>query len=424
MLQEGKPRFEHHLKKYLVKMKHNLYVNPNDPLYYQKTLQYLDPHCPASHFHLGRNYEKSGEYEKAAFHYKQAAAKPSSPYWYEAREGLTRLISHQQANHPPIRPTAPGKNSRLSKSVIISLLLVNLLLLVLLLKVTLGGTPSSLFSSTSEHEQFPVSLGSSWFGHASDNSSLPIWEELSEYGTSYIATNMVRTALAFYQEETGGFPLRVDQLLGDYPNNYLHFIPDEPFSQSQIIVENWDGTGGWVYNPSGNSMEERFYPNVPEFQEAKMPYTPTEIWINKAQYKLYLFVGPYLLLEQPVGLGKNDSTPLGSFIVQERVWEPKSHVKGVYGTAGLGMGDIAIHGTTNPESINNNRSLGCIRLKNKDIEQLFAYVPKGTPVYIESESSLDWKPKPEVITLAYPPVSPAQAPNHHQSSDRIFEWLG
>lgn len=57
--------------------------------------------------------------------------------------------------------------------------------------------------------------------------------------------------------------------------------------------------------------------------------------------------------------------------------------KGVLGTRRLVLGDgYGIHGTNAPETIGRAVSHGCVRLRNEDIEQLFALVPVGTPVYI------------------------------------------
>ena len=41
-----------------------------------------------------------------------------------------------------------------------------------------------------------------------------------------------------------------------------------------------------------------------------------------------------------------------------------------------------IHGTTRPGSIGREASHGCIRMHNRDIEELYKTVPHGTPVMI------------------------------------------
>jgi hypothetical protein len=57
--------------------------------------------------------------------------------------------------------------------------------------------------------------------------------------------------------------------------------------------------------------------------------------------------------------------------------------EGVLGTHRLNLGEgYALHGTNKPESIGQAVSHGCIRLRNEDIDYLYAIVPLGTPVFI------------------------------------------
>ena len=57
--------------------------------------------------------------------------------------------------------------------------------------------------------------------------------------------------------------------------------------------------------------------------------------------------------------------------------------KDVLGVARLNLGDgYALHGTNRPETIGQSVSHGCVRLRNQDIQNLYAMVPIGTPVYI------------------------------------------
>ncbi len=57
-----------------------------------------------------------------------------------------------------------------------------------------------------------------------------------------------------------------------------------------------------------------------------------------------------------------------------------------FGTRWMGLnvpwGKYGIHGTNRPNSIGQSASHGCIRMQNKDIEDLYNYVKVGTPVVI------------------------------------------
>jgi hypothetical protein len=85
-----------------------------------------------------------------------------------------------------------------------------------------------------------------------------------------------------------------------------------------------------------------------------------------------------------IAVGKSSTpTPIGDWVVR---W--KSFRSGdIFGTRFLGLdvpwGGYGIHGTNRPWSIGHFISQGCIRLRNNDIEELFEWVPVGTPVRIE-----------------------------------------
>jgi len=89
-------------------------------------------------------------------------------------------------------------------------------------------------------------------------------------------------------------------------------------------------------------------------------------------------------------------SPTGSFRVVQRISNPTWYGKGQVvrpgkanplGTRWLGLNakGYGIHGTNHPESIGHNASHGCIRLRNRDIEELFAMVSVGDAVELHGE---------------------------------------
>lgn len=84
-----------------------------------------------------------------------------------------------------------------------------------------------------------------------------------------------------------------------------------------------------------------------------------------------------------VAVGAPDNpTPLGEFVVQEK----RINWGRGFGTRWLGLsvpwGQYGIHGTNKPYSIGRYASHGCVRMFNRDVEALYALVPKGTKVVI------------------------------------------
>ncbi len=115
--------------------------------------------------------------------------------------------------------------------------------------------------------------------------------------------------------------------------------------------------------------------------------------LSARQVKLYR--GGVQVYEAPVAVGAPDApTPTGHFFVTEvlQLTDPGD----AYGPYALGLsgfsntyysfdggpGQIAIHGTDQPQVIGGYASHGCVRLTNPDITTLATQVPAGTPVDI------------------------------------------
>ena len=100
-----------------------------------------------------------------------------------------------------------------------------------------------------------------------------------------------------------------------------------------------------------------------------------------------------------VAVGAPDSpSPSGEFQIVQRLENPGYYHPGVVigpgsgnplGTRwmGLNVKGFGIHGTNRPASIGKNASHGCIRLRNRDIEDLFSRVSVGDRVTLLTERS-------------------------------------
>lgn len=111
--------------------------------------------------------------------------------------------------------------------------------------------------------------------------------------------------------------------------------------------------------------------------------SPYEIFIDVEAKTLTLFQGDVQVKQYTVATGAWDTpTPLGVFSITSRF---SGEMCG-FGTCFLGLnvpwGNYGIHGTNRPESIGSNASHGCIRMRVKDAEELYATVPNGTRVVI------------------------------------------
>ncbi len=123
------------------------------------------------------------------------------------------------------------------------------------------------------------------------------------------------------------------------------------------------------------------------------------LFVKKGEFRLWLMVDERLLLEYPVGLGRDNSTPASVFKIRDRqkdpIWYrrgdppiPSGDPRNILGSRWLGfkntddLSGFGIHGTSDPSSIGKEASAGCIRMRNDDIEVLWDLVPQGTEVEI------------------------------------------
>lgn len=136
-------------------------------------------------------------------------------------------------------------------------------------------------------------------------------------------------------------------------------------------------------------------------QQLKLVQGPMHAIVDKSDYRLDLYAGPPGVPDQwmyirsfAVGLGENDSTPIGRYVVRPAsklinpVWrnprtgefyaadDPENPIGERW--VGLeGTGEIAhvegygIHGTIEPDSIGRDASMGCVRLNDGDVEVVY-----------------------------------------------------
>ncbi len=113
--------------------------------------------------------------------------------------------------------------------------------------------------------------------------------------------------------------------------------------------------------------------------------------------KLALVVNGQVTKIYPVAVGATGSpSPGGEFKIAHRIPQPTYYAPGQVippgndnplGTRwiGLGMRGYGIHGTNAPGSIGRKASHGCIRMRNRDVEDLFERVRIGDVVELHAE---------------------------------------
>lgn len=113
------------------------------------------------------------------------------------------------------------------------------------------------------------------------------------------------------------------------------------------------------------------------------------IVIDIATRKLTLYEDDKLVKEYPVAVGKSKTpSPLGEW----KIIHKSVNWGNGFGTRWMGLnvpwGIYGIHGTNKPGSIGSYASHGCIRMFNKQVEELYPLVNVGTRVRIVEEGQI------------------------------------
>jgi lipoprotein-anchoring transpeptidase ErfK/SrfK len=117
-------------------------------------------------------------------------------------------------------------------------------------------------------------------------------------------------------------------------------------------------------------------------QSLKVVKGPFWVKVDKSDFRLTVYLGDEAFKEYPIGLGIDGSTPLGEYVVQSKVSKPTWYDQGAaydfgdpsnpLGTRWIAFkGPYGIHGTWEDDSIGKEKSRGCVRMYNRDVEEVF-----------------------------------------------------
>ena len=150
------------------------------------------------------------------------------------------------------------------------------------------------------------------------------------------------------------------------------------------------GTTVDLIKKSNNLASDNIFPG----KKIRVWTAPFSIVVDKSQNTLLLKTGDTVFKAYTVATGLNNSTPVGTFKIIEKIPNPPWYKPGsvipagspanILGTRWLGLTKegYGIHGTTDPKSLGNQVTAGCIRMANQDVEELYSIVPVGIEVTI------------------------------------------
>lgn len=231
----------------------------------------------------------------------------------------------------------------------------------------------------------------------------------------------LRSAMIRYREKTGKWPASKETLAADYPANTMAGWTDNMtpwFDELKATLDN--KKDGKI--PKSVEWPNRTGPDIghgtPSGDLEALATEPLEIIVDKSNHRLAVVSGNVILRNYEVGLG-GGKTPEGKFVISEKVKDPNGSSTGVFGSRGMTLSDsrYGIHGTDEPGSMGKDESLGCVRMKKEDIEELYDLVPMGTPVMITQGGLPDeLRAPPERFRL--------KSTQNETNPHKVYDWLG
>ncbi|MFH1767668.1 MAG: L,D-transpeptidase family protein [Candidatus Omnitrophota bacterium] len=129
-------------------------------------------------------------------------------------------------------------------------------------------------------------------------------------------------------------------------------------------------------------------------QKLKVSKCKFSLAIDKSQNKLFLKRNGEVIKTYIVSTGKDNSTPVGRFQIINKLKEPTWFKAGavvlpgspenILGSRWMGLDakGYGIHGNRNANEIGKQVTQGCVRMKNKEVEEVYDILPTGTEVVI------------------------------------------
>jgi LysM repeat protein len=172
------------------------------------------------------------------------------------------------------------------------------------------------------------------------------------------------------------------------PTYYEPYVV-KPGDQLRVVGQRYKLS--WEYIARLNHVDAK---KIRMGQKLKIVPGPFGAVIFLSRYELVVHQNGSFVKSYPVGVGKDGTTPVGTFAVKNKMVDPTYYgPEGVIahddpnnplGERWIDIGDsYGIHGTIDADSIGKNESRGCIRMLNSDVEEVYDFLVIGSEVRIQ-----------------------------------------
>jgi hypothetical protein len=255
-------------------------------------------------------------------------------------------------------------------------------------------TAASIAPATSETAEPEVSLPATPGDQFSPGSVIDL-EEVDHLVESGDDVSAHRLLSQWYWKEPESRPAIMDRLETLARRIYLqpqpHYMDPRVVQAGDVLQTiSRDYNVSWQYLAKLNRTDPR---RIRPGQKLKVIKGPFSAVIDLSDFELTIHAHGYFVKRYPIGIGRDESSPIGRFEVEEKLEDPTYYgpdavIEHDDPTNPLGEhwisigGSFGIHGTINADSIGKAESKGCIRLRNEDVAEVYDFLTIGSEVVI------------------------------------------
>ena len=172
--------------------------------------------------------------------------------------------------------------------------------------------------------------------------------------------------------------------------HYLQPYVVQPGDQLRLIARKYNVP--WEYLAGLNKVDPQ---KIHGGQRLKVNNGPFSAVVDLSDFEVTVHSQGYVVHRYPVGIGKDNSTPIGKFTVTDKMVNPQytdpegrvfaaDDPENPMGERWLAIGNgYGIHGTIAPASIGRAESRGCIRMHNADAVEVYDLLVISSAVIIQ-----------------------------------------
>jgi lipoprotein-anchoring transpeptidase ErfK/SrfK len=147
----------------------------------------------------------------------------------------------------------------------------------------------------------------------------------------------------------------------------------------------------WEYLAAVNQINPR---RIRSGQKLKVIKGPFSAFVDLSDFELTIHCHGFYVKQYSIGIGKDNSSPIGKFKVLNKVTKPQytdpngrvlagDDPNNPLGSHWIDIGNsFGLHGTLKPKSIGQAESRGCIRMTNQDVSEVYMFLTKDSEVVI------------------------------------------